>query len=68
MSTIKAAYALHYSPDYSGDRHPWHWYSGTTVDDLARTSAHASESEALEFLGENLLKMARQKRERAERS
>ena len=67
MSVIKMAYALHHSPDYSGDRHPWHWYTGATFDDLARTSAHASECEALEYMGEHLLEVARQRRERAAR-
>jgi hypothetical protein len=65
MSSIKMAYALHYYPDYSGDRHPWHWYSGETIDDLGRTSAHATEDEALEHLGTRLLEMAQQRRQLA---
>ena len=65
MSTMKMAYALHHYPDYDGDRHPWHWYCGETVDDLARASAHASEVDALEQLGNRLLKMAQQRRELA---
>lgn len=67
MSTIKMAYALQHNPDYSGDRHPWHWYSGKTVDDLTRTSAHASEADALDLLGNRLISMAQQKRELAAR-
>jgi hypothetical protein len=63
MSMIKMAYALHYFPDYDGDRHPWHWYSGETVDDLTRATAHATEVEAFEYLGHRLLTMARQRRE-----
>lgn len=63
MSMIKMAYALHRFPDYDGDRHPWHWYSGETVDDLMRATAHATEIEALEYLGHRLLTIARQRRE-----
>jgi hypothetical protein len=67
MSTIKLAYALHYFPDYDGDKHPWHWYCGETIDELTRTSAHASEDEALEFLSNRLLTMVQKRRELAKR-
>jgi hypothetical protein len=67
MSTIKMAYALHNFPDYHGDKHPWHWYYGPTIDELERTSAHASEADALEHLGTHLLHLAQQRRELAAR-
>ena len=67
MSMIKMAYALHHLPDYHGDRHPWHWYYGATVDDLTRSSAHTSEADALEYMGKRLLRMAQQQRELAVR-
>lgn len=67
MSTIKVAYALHYFPDYDGDKHPWHWYFGETIDELTRASAHTSEDEALEYLANRLLTKVQQRREVANR-
>jgi hypothetical protein len=63
MSTIKMAFTLQHSSDYEGDRRPWHWFYGESFDELRRSSAHATEVDALEQMGQHLIGLARRQRE-----